>query len=408
MHFGKVIEIINYSNTRQDLDCNTYKRCGGCNLRHMKYEETLKLKKAIVQNLVNKLLEQKITVKETIGMEKPFFYRNKAQYPVGYNKKGEIVTGVYASRTHEIIPIESCAIQMQVSQEILKFIIQFMKENKISAYNEKERLGAIRHIVIKIGRYTNEIMCVLVTNDRQIAHEYELVEALKNNFPNIKTIIKNINHKNTNVIMGIENQILYGTGYIKDKLGNFIFNISPLSFYQINPIQTEKLYNLAIQKAKLTKEDIVLDLYCGIGTIGIFASPYVKQVYGIEIVDQAIIDAKENAKQNNIKNIEFYCGDVEEILETVLEKKNVIPNVVFVDPPRKGLDDKTIKNIIKLKPERFIYISCNPATLVRDLAKLDEIYEIKEIQTLDMFPYTTHVEVVSVLGLKEEKKPKNQ
>lgn len=402
MHFGKVIEIINYSNTRQDLDCNTYKRCGGCNLRHMKYEETLKLKKAIVQNLVNKLLEQKITVKETIGMEKPFFYRNKAQYPVGYNKKGEIVTGVYASRTHEIIPIESCAIQMQVSQEILKFIIQFMKENKISAYNEKERLGAIRHIVIKIGRYTNEIMCVLVTNDRQIAHEYELVEALKNNFPNIKTIIKNINHKNTNVIMGIENQILYGTGYIKDKLGNFIFNISPLSFYQINPIQTEKLYNLAIQKAKLTKEDIVLDLYCGIGTIGIFASPYVKQVYGIEIVDQAIIDAKENAKQNNIKNIEFYCGDVEEILETVLEKKNVIPNVVFVDPPRKGLDDKTIKNIIKLKPERFIYISCNPATLVRDLAKLDEIYEIKEIQTLDMFPYTTHIETVALLTLKNQ------
>ncbi len=402
MHFGKVIEIINYSNTRQDLDCNTYKRCGGCNLRHMKYEETLKLKKAIVQNLVNKLLEQKITVKETIGMEKPFFYRNKAQYPVGYNKKGEIVTGVYASRTHEIIPIESCAIQMQVSQEILKFIIQFMKENKISAYNEKERLGAIRHIVIKIGRYTNEIMCVLVTNDRQIAHEYELVEALKNNFPNIKTIIKNINHKNTNVIMGIENQILYGTGYIKDKLGNFIFNISPLSFYQINPIQTEKLYNLAIQKAKLTKEDIVLDLYCGIGTIGIFASPYVKQVYGIEIVDQAIIDAKENAKQNNIKNIEFYCGDVEEILETVLEKKNVIPNVVFVDPPRKGLDDKTIKNIIKLKPERLIYISCNPATLVRDLAKLDEIYEIKEIQTLDMFPYTTHIETVALLTLKNQ------
>lgn len=403
MHFGKVIEIINYSNTRQDLDCNTYQRCGGCNLRHMKYEETLNLKKAIVQNLVNKSLEQKITVKETIGMEKPFFYRNKAQYPVGYNKKGEIVTGVYASRTHEIIPIESCAIQMQVSQEILKFIIQFMKENKISAYNEKDRLGAIRHIVIKIGRYTNEIMCVLVTNDRQIAHEHELVEALKNNFPNIKTIIKNINHKNTNVIMGIENQILYGTGYIKDKLGNFIFNISPLSFYQINPIQTEKLYNLAIQKAKLTKEDIVLDLYCGIGTIGIFASPYVEQVYGIEIVDQAIIDAKENAKQNNIKNIEFYCGDVEEILETVLEKKNVTPNVVFVDPPRKGLDDKTIKNIIKLKPERLIYISCNPATLVRDLAKLDEIYEIKEIQTLDMFPYTTHVECVAVLQLKEER-----
>lgn len=401
MHFGKVIEIITPSKARQETDCNTYKRCGGCNLRHMNYKETLNLKREIVQNLVNKALKQKIIVKETIGMEHPFFYRNKAQYPVGYNKNGEIVTGVYAERTHEIVPIESCAIQMPISQEISNFIVQFMKENKISAYDEKTRVGAIRHIVIKVGIYTNEIMCILVTNERQIQHERELIEALKNNFPNITTIIKNINQKNTNVIMGIENQILYGTGYIKDRLGEFTFNISPMSFYQINPIQTEKLYNLAIQKANLTKEDMVLDLYCGIGTIGSFASTFVKQVYGIEIVEQAIIDAKENAKQNNIENIEFYCGDVEEILETVLEKKNIKPSVVFVDPPRKGLDEHTIQNIIKLKPERFIYISCNPATLVRDLAKLDEIYEIKEIQALDMFPFTSHVECVAVLQLKE-------
>lgn len=401
MHFGKVIEIITPSKARQETDCNTYKRCGGCNLRHINYKETLKLKREIVQNLVNKALKQKIIVKETIGMEHPFFYRNKAQYPVGYNKNGEIVTGVYAERTHEIVPIESCAIQMPISQEISNFIVQFMKENKISAYDEKTRVGAIRHIVIKVGIYTNEIMCILVTNERQIQHERELIEALKNNFPNITTIIKNINQKNTNVIMGIENQILYGTGYIKDRLGEFTFNISPMSFYQINPIQTEKLYNLAIQKANLTKEDIVLDLYCGIGTIGSFASRFVKQVYGIEIVEQAIIDAKENAKQNNIENMEFYCGDVEEILETVLEKKNIKPSVVFVDPPRKGLDEHTIQNIIKLKPERFIYISCNPATLVRDLAKLDEIYEIKEIQALDMFPFTSHVETVSVLTLKK-------
>ena len=402
MLFGKILEIISSSNDRQDLDCNTYKRCGGCNLRHIKYEETLKLKRDIVQNLVNKSLEQNIIVKETIGMEKPFFYRNKAQYPVGYNKKGEVVTGVYASRTHDIIPIESCAIQMEISQKISKFIIQFIKEHKISAYNEKTRTGAIRHIVVKVGIYTKQIMCIIVTNQKQIPYEHELVEALKNNFHNITTIIKNINIKNTNVIMGRENQILYGTGYIKDKLGKFTFNISPLSFYQINPIQTEKLYNLAIQKANLSKKDIVLDLYCGIGTIGSFASPYVKQVYGIEIEKQAIVDAKENAKQNNIKNIEFYCGDVEEILETVLEKKNINPNVIFVDPPRKGLDDKTIKNIIKLKPERFVYISCNPATLVRDLAKLNEIYDIKEIQTLDMFPYTSHIETVALLTLKNQ------
>lgn len=402
MHFGKVIEIITPSKARQETDCNTYKRCGGCNLRHINYKETLKLKREIVQNLVNKALKQKIIVKETIGMEHPFFYRNKAQYPVGYNKNGEIVTGVYAERTHEIVPIESCAIQMPISQEISNFIVQFMKENKISAYDEKTRVGAIRHIVIKVGIYTNEIMCILVTTEREIQHERELIEALKNNFPNITTIIKNINQKNTNVIMGIENQILYGTGYIKDRLGEFTFNISPMSFYQINPIQTEKLYNLAIQKANLTKEDIVLDLYCGIGTIGSFASTFVKQVYGIEIVEQAIIDAKENAKQNNIENMEFYCGDVEEILETVLEKKNIKPSVVFVDPPRKGLDEHTIQNIIKLKPERFIYISCNPATLVRDLAKLDEIYEIKEIQALDMFPFTSHVECVAVLQLKQD------
>lgn len=399
---GKVIEIINPSKARQDLDCNTYKRCGGCNLRHMNYEETLKLKRDIVQNLVNKSLKQNITVKETIGMEKPFFYRNKAQYPVGYNKSGEIVIGVYASRSHEIVPIESCAIQMPISQEISRFIIQFMKENKILAYNENTRVGTIRHIVIKVGIYTNEVMCILVTNEKQIPHEHDLVKALKNNFPNITTIIKNINTKNTNVIMGMENQILYGTGYIKDRLGDFIFNISPLSFYQINPIQTEKLYNLAIRKAKLTKKDIVLDLYCGIGTIGSFASPYVDQVYGIEIVEQAIIDAKENAKQNKIENIEFYCGDVEEILETVLEKKKIMPNVVFVDPPRKGLDEHTIQTILRIKPERMIYISCNPATLVRDLAKLDEIYEIKEIQTLDMFPYTSHVECVAMLQLKQD------
>lgn len=402
MHFGKVLEIIDSSNNRQKLDCNTYKRCGGCNLRHMKYEETLKIKRDIVQNLINKSLEQKVTVRETIGMEKPFFYRNKAQYPVSYNKNGEIVTGIYAARTHEIVPIESCAIQMPISQEISKFIIRFMKENKILAYNEKERIGAIRHIVVKVGIYTNEIMCILVTNEKKIPHEKELVEELRNNFPNITTIVKNINQKDTNVIMGKENQILYGTGYIKDKLGNFIFNISAQSFYQINPIQTEKLYNLAIQKANLTKKDIVLDLYCGIGTIGSFASPYVKQVYGIEIVEQAIIDAKENAKQNNIKNIEFYCGDVEEILETVLEKKKVMPNVVFVDPPRKGLDENTIENIIRIKPQRLIYISCNPATLVRDLRKLEETYEIKEIQALDMFPFTSHIETVTLLTLKNQ------
>lgn len=399
--FGKVLEIINPSKARQNSDCNTYKRCGGCNLRHMKYEETLDLKRKSVQNLVHKTLKQEIIVNDTIGMEKPFFYRNKAQYPVGYDKKGDVVTGIYAARTHEIIKIESCAIQNPVSQQIAKFIIQFMKDNQIPAYDEKTGKGTIRHIVVKVGIYTNQIMCILVTNQRNIPKENKLVESLKENFSQIKTIVKNINQKNTNVIMSQENEVLYGNGYIQDKLGNFIFNISPLSFYQINPIQTEKLYNIAIKKANLRKEDIVLDLYCGIGTIGTFASPYVKQVYGIEIVEQAIEDAKENAKLNKIENIRFYCGDVEEILENVLKKEKMRPNVVFVDPPRKGLDKHTIQNIFNLRPERLIYISCNPATLMRDLREFEEIYNIAGIDLVDMFPYTSHVECVAVICLKE-------
>lgn len=398
--FGKILEIIEPAKARKTSDCNTYKRCGGCNLRHMEYEETLSLKKDIVQNLVNKTLEQKVDVKETIGMEKPFLYRNKAQYPVGYNKNNEIVTGVYAARTHEIIELDHCAIQKPISQEIAKFIISFMKENGITAYNEKTRQGAIRHIVVKVGIHTGEVMCVIVTNEKNIPKEKQLIEALKEKFEKIKTIVKNINQKDTNVIMGKENEVLYGKGYIQDKLGDFIFNISPLSFYQINPPQTEKLYNTAIKNANLTKEDVVLDLYCGIGTIGTFASPYVKKVYGIEIVEQAVEDAKENAKLNKIDNIEFFCGDVEQILENVLKKEKGLPNVIFVDPPRKGLDKHTIENILKIKPERLIYISCNPATLVRDLKEFEKTYEIKEIQPVDMFPFTSHVECVAVLYLK--------
>ena len=400
--FGKVLEIITPSKARQDTDCTTYQRCGGCNLRHMKYKETLELKKNMVQNLVDKSLKTKLIVKDTIGMEKPYHYRNKAQYPVGYNKNGEMVTGVYAKRSHEIIEINACGIQMPISEQIAKFILQWIKENGISAYNEKTGNGQLRHIIVKIGLHTGEVMCILVTNEKDLPNETKLVEALKQKFPEIKTIVKNINNKNTNVILGNKNYILYGNGYIQDKLGEFVFTISPLSFYQINPVQTEILYNLAIQKADLQKEDIVLDLYCGIGTIGTFASPQVKQVYGIEVVEQAIKDAKENAKINQIQNMQFYCGEVEEILEKVLQKENMVPNVVFVDPPRKGLDEVTIQNIRKLKPKRLIYISCNPATLMRDLKQLEEEYDIRELQPVDMFPFTSHIETVTLLTLKNQ------
>ena len=246
-------------------------------------------------------------------------------------------------------------------------------------------------------------MCILVVNEKKANNEIEhdIVKVLCAQYPEIKTIVKNINNENTNVILGKENINLYGDGYIEDKLGEYIFKISPMSFYQVNPVQAEILYNTAIEAASLSKDDVLFDLYCGIGTIGIFASKYVKQVYGIEIVPQAINDAVENARINNIKNAEFMVGDVEISFDELINKKNIVPTAIIVDPPRKGLDDKTIQNILKIKPEKLVYISCNPATMVRDLSKMEEIYNINRIQPVDMFPFTKHVECVAVLNLKK-------
>lgn len=399
--FGKLVEILEKSKYRVEPDCATYKRCGGCNLRHIDYEETLNIKQNTVQNLVNKTLNNKIKVEMTVGMGNPYNYRNKAQYPVGFDKSGEPVMGVYAKRTHEIIPMRNCMIQNPVSEKIANVVLGFFIKNNIPIYNEKNGEGLLRHIVIKVGIKTHEIMCILVLNKKELKKEKELIKVLIREFPEIKTIVKNYNMKNTNVILGNENEVIYGDGYIYDELGDYTFKISPLSFYQINPIQTEALYNIAIEMADLKKTDTLFDLYCGIGTIGIFASPYVNRVYGIEIVKQAIEDAKENANINNIRNIEFFAGDVEKVFENVLKEHNVKPDVIFVDPPRKGLDKHTIENILNIKPEKIVYISCNPASLVRNLKLLEESYEIKKIQPVDMFPFTSNVECCSVLYLKD-------
>lgn len=399
--YGKILKIIQASPERVEVDCSTYKRCGGCDLRHMTYDNTLELKKNAVQSLVNKSLKQKVEAQKTIGMENPFYYRNKAQYPLGLDKDGNPACGIFAQRTHTIIPIDKCFIQTEISQEIAKTILEFIKENNIPVYNEENQTGLFRHIVVKVGKYTNEVMCILVINGKNFPKEEKLVELLCNKYKNIRTIVKNINDKNTNVILGKENINLYGDGYIEDKLGDYTFKISPLSFYQINPVQAERLYNIVIESANLNKEDILFDLYCGIGTIGIFASKYVKKVYGIEIVEQAIKDAKENAKMNDIQNIDFMVGDVEQAFDELINKKNIIPTAIIVDPPRKGLDDRTIENIIKVRPKRLVYISCNPATMVRDLAKLEDTYTITKIQPVDMFPYTKHVECVVAMTLRE-------
>ncbi len=405
--YGKLIEVIEKSKYRIETDCTTYKRCGGCNLRHIEYNKTLEMKRDVIQNLVNKTLVNKITVKNTIGMEKPYYYRNKVQYPFGVNKNGDKVFGIYAKRSHEIIEIDDCKIQNPISAKIGREILKFIRKNNISVYNEETGKGLLRHLIVKVGIKTNEVMCVIVLNEEKFEKEQELVKLLiekfnkddKNEFK-IQTIVKNINTKNTNVILGNKNIVLYGDGYIKDKLGKYIFKISPMSFYQTNPIQTEVLYNKAIELANLKKSDVVLDLYCGIGTIGIYASSFVSKVYGIEIVEQAIEDAKENARINNIENIKFKCGAVEAILENLIKEENIEPNIVFVDPPRRGLDKNTVDNILELKPEKVIYISCNPTTMVRDINMMEDKYDVKEIQPVDMFPYTSHVECVSLLELK--------
>jgi len=398
--FGKIIEIIKQSDYREESDCITYKRCGGCSLRHIKYNETLKIKQNAVQSLVNKTLENKLKVEETLGMDKPYHYRNKAQYPIGLNKEGKPVIGVFANRTHEIIPIETCYIQNKQSEEIAKYIFNFLVNHKIKVYDEKSGKGLIRHIVTKIGIKTNEVMCIIVINGNELPYEDILVNELTHKFENIKSIIKNINTKNTNVILGNENINLYGNGYIKDILGDFIFKISPMSFYQVNPVQAEKLYNIGVELADINKNDIVFDLYCGIGTISLFMSKFAKEVYGVEIVDEAIVAAKENACINNVTNTKFIAGDVEKVLDDLVNVKKIIPDIIMLDPPRRGLDNTSIENIRKVSPKKVVYISCNPATLVRDLAKLEDIYNIKSIKPVDMFPFTSSVECCAVLELR--------
>ena len=399
--FGKIIEIIEKSPYRVEPDCGTYKRCGGCSLRHVEYDETLNMKQRMVENLVNKTFgKNTIKVLPTLGMGNPYNYRNKAQFPVGLDKEGKPVMGVFAQRTHEIIPMRNCMIQNYYSEQIANFVFGYIKEHGISVYNEETGEGLIRHIVVKIGVKTHEIMCILVINGREFRGEKALAEAIKKEYPEVKTVVKNINMKNTNVILGLENEVISGDGFIYDVLGEYTFKISPLSFYQVNPVQAEALYYTALEKAELSKDDVLYDLYCGIGTIGIFASKYVKQVYGIEIVEQAIDDAKENAKLNGIENIAFLAGDVEKVFDKLIKEKQALPDVVIVDPPRRGLDNNTIQTLLALEPKKVVYISCNPATMVRDIKLLEEKYVTEEIQPVDMFPFTPHIENIAILKLR--------
>ncbi len=400
--YAKIIEIIEKSKYRIETDCNTFSRCGGCNLRHINYDYTLEIKKRSVESTLKKALGREIEITNVLKMDEPYNYRNKLQYPVGIDSNGKPVMGVYAERTHSIISTKECMIQDKLSQNIANDIFEFIEKNNVQVYNEKTLKGSIRHIVIRIGKKTNQVMVTIVSNTSKIDKENELVKYITSKYPEIKTIVKNINNKNTNVILGQENKILYGEGYIYDYLGEFKFKISPMSFYQVNPIQTEKLYSKAVEYAELTGEETVFDLYCGIGTIGIFASPKIKSLYGIETIPQAIEDAKGNAKLNNIQNSEFFVGDVEKTLPEFIKMRNIVPDVVFVDPPRKGCDKTALETLMQIKPRKIVYVSCNPATLARDLKILEETYDLKEVSICDMFPFTHHVECISSLTLKKQ------
>lgn len=386
--YAKVLEILEKSEHRRLTDCATDSQCGGCSLRHIDYDYTLQMKKNSVENTLKKALGREVLVDEIIPMDEPFYYRNKLQYPLGVSENGELTMGVFAKRSHKIIPTKHCQIQNELAQRMVNDIFAFAKEHKISGYDEKSQTGILRHIVVRVGVKTNEAMVTLVVNDFKLPKEKELVDFLTSRYPEMKTIVKNLNDKNTNVILGTKNKVIFGDGYITDILLGKKFKISNLSFYQVNPVQTEKLYAKAIEYAALTRNETIFDLYCGIGTIGICAADKAKQLFGMETIPEAISDAKENARLNHIKNSEFFVGDVEKTLPAFVQERNVNPDVVFVDPPRKGCDKTALETLLKMVPKRIVYVSCNPATLGRDLKMLEEKYALKKLAICEMFPWT--------------------
>ena len=398
--FAKIEEIIEKSPSRVEPDCDIYSMCGGCTLRHMNYFDTLMLKKEAAENTLRKELKRDIIIDEIIGMENPLYYRNKLEMPFGKGKDGKATIGFFKPRTHEIVETENCLIHNEKTFSLAKDIVKFVKEKNLSVYNEETGEGLLRHLIIRIGIHTGELMVLFVVNEEKIPHEKELIDYITDLYPEVKVIAKNINDKNTNVILGNRTISIFGTGYIEDTIGKFKFRISPRSFYQVNPVQVEKLYQKAVDLAELTGEETVFDLYCGIGTIGIFASDKVKKLYGIETVDAAIIDARENAKLNGIENAEFFTGDVEYALKDLVEKQKVNADIIFVDPPRRGCEKEALDTIMKIAPKKIVYVSCNPATLARDIGILEENYHLGKISAVDMFPYTSHVECVAVLERK--------
>ena len=399
-YFGKVFRLIKKSPDRIQPKCGVCTACGGCQLQQLSYQAQLDFKTKKVADAFRRQNLENIKVLPCISAENPYEYRNKIQVPIGRDPHGHIVSGFYRSGTHKIIPIDKCWIEDPKASKIISELKKLMKEFRYSPYDEDTRTGLIRHVLIRTSYHYDEVMVTIVTNQDEFRGKNNFVKELIKRCPNIKSLIQNINTRDTNVILGEKERTLYGPSVIKDSILGVDFLISSKSFFQVNPVQVEKLYGKALEFANLSKEENVLDAYCGIGTISLCASKYCKKVTGVEIVREAIVDAKKNAKLNNITNAEFLLGDAGEVFEKLTAQGKKY-STVFVDPPRKGLDLKFIDTLLRLKPEKVVYVSCEPETLARDVALLSEKYEVNTVQPVDMFPMTFHVETVVSLRLKE-------
>ena len=426
-HYGyaRVEEIITPSPYRVEPQCPLHRRCGGCQIQALSYEEQLAFKENKVRSNLQRIggfskEELERVCLPIVGMEHPFRYRNKAQFPVGLDKEGKLVTGFYAARTHAIIPVEDCLLGVEENKDVLMAVKEWMLLKQIPAYDETTGTGLVRHILIRYGFTTEEVMVCLIINGDRLPEKEALIERLSV-LPGMTSISYNVNTERTNVILGKHTECIWGMPYITDYIhlrntGDFsvedtaiAYHISPQSFYQVNPVQTEKLYSTALEYAKLTGKESVWDLYCGIGTISLFLSQKARQVYGVEIVPQAIKDAKNNAALNGITNAQFYVGKAEEVLPAFYNSNNLDagmrhPDVIVVDPPRKGCDEQCLSTMLAMRPERIVYVSCDSATLARDLRILvDGGYELRKVRAFDQFAHTGHVETVVLLSQLKQK-----
>ncbi|MBR5508996.1 MAG: 23S rRNA (uracil(1939)-C(5))-methyltransferase RlmD [Lachnospiraceae bacterium] len=399
--YARLMKILEPSALRQEPRCAYARQCGGCQIQAMSYEAQLDFKVNKVWNNLKRLGGfTEIEKPEIIGMEDPWRYRNKAQFPFGTDKDGNVVTGFYAARTHSIIPCTECWLGVEENQIVLEKILAHMKKYQIPAYDEKTGRGVLRHVLIRKGFTTGELMVCLILNGKKITALNELSASLQE-VPGMTSITINVNTKNTNVIMGTEMIPVWGQNYITDYIGNVQYQISPLSFYQVNPVQTKKLYETALEYADLQGNETVWDLYCGIGTISLFLAQKAGKVYGVEIVPEAIADAKRNAELNGYTNTEFFVGKAEEVLPEKYEREGIYADVIVVDPPRKGCDEAALETMVKMQTKKIVYVSCDSATLARDLKYLCENgYELKKMKACDMFPWSVHVETVVLLTRK--------